>query len=86
MDLVKEVSDKPLVKNAIGRLSCVSTAPNSLLDASHSMEKGWLKSGSFRTGVVVIAYFRASIALVLSSFQQKHPFFNRPVYGFATFP
>lgn len=52
----------PLLRNAMGWLCCINTAPSPVSQASVSMENGLVKSGSYRTGAGISACLRTSNA------------------------
>jgi len=80
------LGDKALLKNAIGRPSCINTAPRPDPEASVSTTKVLEKSGKAKTGKVVMANFKVSNALEAASVHTNAPFFSKSVRGRAKAP
>ena len=65
-----------LLKNATGRYSCDSLAPNPTTDASQQSSKGLSKSGNFNTGADVNLALRVSNAHCYSKPHTNGPLIN----------
>ena len=62
VDLARFLSDRVLLKYAIGCRFCIRIAPIPLPEASHSIVNGWVKSSKWRIGAVTSACFNYSKA------------------------